>query len=73
MVSNNGMFFAIMQSDGNFCVYRGSGPDDSHGLLWRVQGLSPSFVILEETGMFSLFVANGPEDIRTSMPTARPA
>jgi hypothetical protein len=34
LVSDSGLFFAIMQSDGNLCVYRGSGPNNNHGLIW---------------------------------------
>lgn len=36
LVSGSGVFFAIMQDDGNLCVYRGSGPSDERGesALW---------------------------------------
>lgn len=34
LVSVNKGFFAVMQSDGNFCVYKGSGPNDNRGFLW---------------------------------------
>lgn len=34
IVSENKCFFAIMQCDGNFVVYKGSGPCDNHGILW---------------------------------------
>jgi hypothetical protein len=34
LVSPNGQFFVIMQSDGNLCVYRGSGPNDNRGCMW---------------------------------------
>jgi hypothetical protein len=34
LVSENGLFYAIMQLDGNLCVYRGSGPENSYGGLW---------------------------------------
>ena len=33
-VSPNKKFFAIYQTDGNFCVYMGSGSSDNKGLLW---------------------------------------
>ena len=26
--------FAVMQGDGNFCIYRGSGPEDNLGFRW---------------------------------------
>jgi len=32
--SPQSLFFAIQQSDGNFCVYHGSGPSDNHGGVW---------------------------------------
>jgi hypothetical protein len=34
LVSANQRYFAVMQTDGNFCVYRGSGPADNRGSLW---------------------------------------
>ena len=34
LVSDNGEFFAVMQSDGNFVLYRGSGPSDNQGYIW---------------------------------------
>jgi len=34
LVSDDGDYFAIMQNDGNFVLYRGSGPSDNHGSLW---------------------------------------
>jgi hypothetical protein len=34
LVSDNGDYFIIMQSDGNFVLYRGSSPSDNHGSVW---------------------------------------
>jgi len=34
MVSDNRAFYAVMQGDGNLCVYKGSGPGDTIGYLW---------------------------------------
>jgi hypothetical protein len=34
LVSANRRYFAVLQTDGNFCVYRGSGPADNRGPLW---------------------------------------
>lgn len=31
LASDNGLFYAIMQEDGNFCVYRGTGPSANKG------------------------------------------
>jgi hypothetical protein len=36
-----GQFFAIIQDDGNFCVYKGTGPSDSHGFVWESQSKDP--------------------------------
>jgi Clostridium epsilon toxin ETX/Bacillus mosquitocidal toxin MTX2 len=59
MVSNNGLFFALMQSDGNFCVYRGSAPAANFGFLWgsvQAANYSPAegkhFVIMQGDGNF---------------------
>ena len=34
LVADNKAFYAVMQGDGNLCVYKGSGPTDSIGNLW---------------------------------------
>jgi len=63
--SPNGVFFAIMQDDGNFVVYRGSGPDDSHGPLWATNQLAPGgqfFAIMQDDGNFVVFRGTGPGD-----------
>ena len=40
LVSDNRQFYAVMQSDGNFCLYKGSGPSVSRGNLWCNSGRS---------------------------------
>jgi hypothetical protein len=35
LVSPNKQYFAIMQGDGNFVVYKGSGPSAQNGLVWQ--------------------------------------
>jgi hypothetical protein len=37
LVSENGLFFVILQTDGNFVIYAGSGPNDNHGYVWGTQ------------------------------------
>jgi len=66
LVSANGAFFGILQSDGNFCVYRGSGPADNHGLLWQTQTHvdGPCHAIMHELGMFCIFEGTGPENAK---------
>jgi hypothetical protein len=45
--NQNGQYFAIMQTDGNFVIYRGTGPSDNHGPCWATntwqQGTGPSY------------------------------
>lgn len=43
----NGQYFAIIQADGNFVIYRGTGPADNHGPCWATntwqQGPGPNY------------------------------
>lgn len=63
--SPNGLFFAIMQSDGNFCVYRGS-PSENHGFLWGCNQTSlpggPYYAVLQRDANFCVYKGTGPED-----------
>jgi hypothetical protein len=47
-------YFAIMQSDGNFCVYSGTGPADNHGFCWSTstngKGSQPYAAMLHTDG-----------------------
>ncbi len=59
------LFFAIQQSDGNFCVYRGSGPSDNHGGLWcsdHHPGEGQYFAIQQSDGNFCVYRGSGPAD-----------
>jgi hypothetical protein len=52
---NNGQYFAIMQADGNFVIYRGTGPSDNKGPCWATNtwqhGPGPSyFAVLAPDG-----------------------
>jgi hypothetical protein len=52
------MFFAIQQSDGNFCVYHGPGPQDQHGWLWGTQVTGPGgefFAVQQGDGNFCVY------------------
>ena len=68
LVSPNGLFFAIMQVDGNFCVYRGSGPSDNHGGLWcynnKAKPGGQFFAIMQVDGNFCVYKGTGPSDNR---------
>jgi hypothetical protein len=41
LVSLNRSYFAVMQPDANFCVYRGSGPADNRGFVWCSMKTAP--------------------------------
>ena len=59
LVSDNGEFFAVMQSDGNFVLYRGSGPSDNQGYIWSISHTSlPAgqyFAIMQGDGNFVVY------------------
>jgi hypothetical protein len=52
LVAANRRTFAIQQSDGNLCVYQGSGPNDNQGGLWctmRYQNLfKPGYNLMSQ-------------------------
>jgi hypothetical protein len=61
--SPSGFFFAIQQSDGNFCVYHGSGPDDNHGYVWGSQQTAPGgefFAIQQSDANFCTYKGTDP-------------
>jgi hypothetical protein len=66
--SPNGQYFAIMQSDGNLCVYRGSGPGDNRGGVWCCNRHSlpggPYFALVQSDGNFCVYRGTGPSDNR---------
>ncbi len=66
LVSSNHAFFAIMQGDGNLCVYRGSAPDASKGFLWGALGQSQPngdyFSIMQGDGNLCIYKGTGPSD-----------
>lgn len=62
LVSDNKRFFALMQSDGNFCIYRGSGPEDKQEYVFGIQHLwaqKPTgdafFAVLQTDGNFCVY------------------
>jgi hypothetical protein len=62
--SPNGQFFAIMQSDGNFVLYRGSGPSNNFGAYWATNTYGKSggqfFATIQSDGNFCLYPGPGP-------------
>ena len=75
LVSSNGAFFSIMQTDGNLCIYRGSKPvqgfeptKDDGPAIWCSGKTSPGGVfnaVLGRTGNFCVYRGPGPS---TSFP-----
>jgi hypothetical protein len=59
-------YYAILQSDGNFCIYRGTGPNDNQGGVWCSMAHVPSggrFVaMLEDDGCLAIYKGTGPND-----------
>jgi hypothetical protein len=56
-----------MQNDGNFCVYKGSGPDDKHEPIWcsmKYPGAGQYFAIMQNDGNFCVYKGSGPDDKR---------
>lgn len=37
LLSPNGQYYLIMQSDGNLVLYKGSGPNDNQGVVWNTR------------------------------------
>ena len=64
LVSDNGEFFAVMQSDGNFVLYRGSGPSDNQGYIWSISHTSlPTgqyVAIMQGDGNFVVYQGSDP-------------
>jgi hypothetical protein len=78
LVSPGKTVFAILQRDGNFVVYRGSGPADNKGVVWNTatngKGTSgPSFyyeVLLGSNGTLGVYLNRATAWI--SSPTQKP-
>lgn len=68
LVSPNQNYFAIMQADGNFVVYRGSWPGDNKGFVWQTStnasNGNPSFAIMQGDGNFLIYRGGWPGDNR---------
>jgi surface protein len=64
LVSDNKLFFVIMQSDGNLVVYNGSGPSDNKGSTWlsETEGKGESFAIMQSDGNFVVYKGSGPSN-----------
>ena len=64
--SSGGNYFALMQDDGNFVVYKGTGPTDNHGVVWATgTGGHPNtawFAIMQGDGNFCVYHGTGPSN-----------
>lgn len=68
--SPSSLYYAIMQGDGNFCIYRGTGPEDEHGYLWSSKKTGSGgkfFAMMQDDGNFSIYEGTGPDDRRKNL------
>ncbi len=65
-VAENEDYFVTMQSDGNLCVYRGSGPQDNRGFVWgslsRSKPDGDYYTIMQDDGNLCTYKGTGPSD-----------
>lgn len=58
--------YLIMQGDGNVCWYKGTGPGDTHGLIWCASTVSKPqgdyFLIMQGDGNLCAYRGTGPSD-----------
>ncbi|GIH25307.1 hypothetical protein Aph01nite_36170 [Acrocarpospora phusangensis] len=63
LVAANGQYFAIMQSDGNFVIYRGSGPSQQGAFVWNTgtaRGQGQCYAIMQPDGNFVIYRGSDP-------------
>jgi len=57
LASPNGLFFAILQDDGHFCVYKGR-PNDNRGGMWcskQHPGPGEYFLVMQDDGNLCVY------------------
>ena len=63
LVSANGLYFSIMQGDGNLCIYHGSDPAHQGAFVWN-SGVAPGagqyFVIMQGDGNLCIYHGSDP-------------
>lgn len=68
IVAANRQYFAIMQTDGNFVIYKGSSLADNRGPVWatgtNASNGNPSFAIMQGDGNFVVYRGTSPADNR---------
>ncbi len=62
-----GPYFAIMQVDGNFVVYKGTGPNNQGGVVWATNvypgvAAGPYFAVIQNDGNFVIYYGTGPNN-----------
>lgn len=63
LVSSNKEYFAIMQGDGNFVIYKGSGPNNNKGVVWDTSTVGEeSYAIMQSDGNFVIYKGSGPDN-----------
>jgi hypothetical protein len=62
IASGNGMFFAVLEADGQLRVYRGGSPGQQQGVLWatgRGTEEGPFFALVQTDGNFCIYRGDG--------------
>ena len=63
LVSSNKEYFAIMQDDGNFVIYKGSGPNNNKVVVWDTSTVGEeSYAIMQDDGNFVIYKGSGPDN-----------
>lgn len=66
LVSEGNHFHAVMQGDGNFCIYQGASPQQRHGTnKWctmRAPGKGQYFAVLQHDANFCVYKGAGPSN-----------
>ena len=63
LVSANGLYFVIMQSDGNLVIYKGSDPAHQGAFVWNsgvAPGIGEYFVIMQSDGNLVIYKGSDP-------------
>jgi thioredoxin 1 len=63
LVSANGLYFVIMQGDGNLCIYHGSDPAHQGAFVWNsgvAPGIGQYFVIMQSDGNLVVYKGSDP-------------
>ncbi len=77
--AKDGKSFAIIQRDGNLCVYNGSNPGNKKGEIWcsgKAPGAGDYFLVMQGDANLCVYRGTGPDDnkgyVWCSAATSRP-